>query len=193
VPGRISTTGRGYVPSTTRRTCRAGPGTIKWGVPRTSPPDTAHLTIYTSARYWWSSPQLSPPHSSSYFFSLSSHASTSTPPILGRGRGSRCLLSVFIRHQPRHRPTQWLLHVHEGVSQHARTIVFAIVGRPVRLPGLRHVLPPQPAVLAHGRSREPTDAHRRGYGWKGNKVNIFPQLILVVECPTQIYGLTSLL
>jgi hypothetical protein len=53
--------------------------------------------------------------------------------------------------------------VHEDVSHHARTIVFAVVGRPVRLPGLRHVLPPQPAGLAYGRSREPTNARRRGY------------------------------
>ena len=86
------------------------------------------------------------------------------PPILGRGRGSRRLLPVFVRHQPRHRLAQWLLHVHEDVSHHARTIVFAVVGRPVRLPGLRPVLPPQPAAPAHGRSREPTDARRRGYG-----------------------------
>jgi hypothetical protein len=67
------------------------------------------------------------------------------------------------RHQPRHRLAQWLLHVHGDVSHHARTIVFAIVGRPVHLPGLRLVLPPQPAAPAHGRSREPTDARRRGY------------------------------
>jgi hypothetical protein len=58
---------------------------------------------------------------------------------------------------------QWLLHVHEDVSNHARTIVFVVVGRPVRLPGLHPVLPPQPAAPAHGRSREPTDARRRGY------------------------------
>jgi hypothetical protein len=45
-----------------------------------------------------------------------------------------------------------------------RTIIFTIVGRPVRLPGLRLVLPPQPAALAHGRSHEPTDARRCGYG-----------------------------
>jgi hypothetical protein len=43
------------------------------------------------------------------------------------------------------------------------TIVFAVVGRPVRLSSLRPVLPPQPAAPAHGRSREPTDARRRGY------------------------------
>jgi hypothetical protein len=91
----------------------------------------------------------------------------SAPRILGRGHGSRCLLLVFIRHQPRHRPTQWLLHVHEGVSQHARIIVSTIVGRLVCLPGLRPVLPPQPAASAHGRSREPTDARRRGYGRVG--------------------------
>jgi hypothetical protein len=68
------------------------------------------------------------------------------------------LLPVFVRHQPRHRLAQWLLHVHEYVSHHACTIVFAVVGRPVRLPGLRPILPPQPAAPAHGRSREPTDA-----------------------------------
>jgi hypothetical protein len=41
---------------------------------------------------------------------------------------------------------------------------FRLVGRPVRLPGLRPVLPPQPAALAHGRSRELINARRRGYG-----------------------------
>jgi hypothetical protein len=55
-------------------------------------------------------------------------------PILGRGRRNMRLLPVFIRHQPRHRLVQWLLHVHEDVSHHAGTIVFAVVGRPVRLP-----------------------------------------------------------
>jgi hypothetical protein len=44
-------------------------------------------------------------------------------PILDRGRESKRLLPVFIRHQPRHRPTQWLLHVHKDVSHHARAIV----------------------------------------------------------------------
>jgi hypothetical protein len=47
------------------------------------------------------------------------------------------------------------------------TIVFAVVELPVRLPSLRPVLPPQPAAPAHGRSREPTDARRRGYGRVG--------------------------
>ncbi|PWZ22463.1 hypothetical protein Zm00014a_028102 [Zea mays] len=60
-------------------------------------------------------------------------------------------------------PRMWLLYVHEDVSQHARTIVFAVVGHLVRLPVLRPVLPPQPTALAHGRNREPTDALRRGY------------------------------
>jgi hypothetical protein len=50
------------------------------------------------------------------------------------------------------------------VSHHARTIVFTVVGRLIRLPVLRPVLPPQPAAPTHGRSREPTDAHRREYG-----------------------------
>jgi hypothetical protein len=74
------------------------------------------------------------------------------------------LLLVFVRHQPRHRLAQWLLHVHEDVSHHARTIVFAVAGRPVRLLGLRPVLPLQPTALAHDRSREPTDVRRRWYG-----------------------------
>jgi hypothetical protein len=85
-------------------------------------------------------------------------------PILDRGYRSRRLLPILVRHQPRHRLTQWLLHVHEDVSHHARTIIFAVVGRPIRLPYLRPVLPPQPAAPAHSRSREPTDARRRGYG-----------------------------
>jgi hypothetical protein len=84
-------------------------------------------------------------------------------PILGRGRRSMRLLPVFVQHQARHRLAQWLLHVHEDVSYHARTIVFVVVRRPVRVPGLRPVLPPQPAA-AHGRSREPTDTRRPGYG-----------------------------
>jgi hypothetical protein len=45
-----------------------------------------------------------------------------------------------------------------------RTIIFAIVGRPIHLPCLRPVLPPQPAAPTHGCSHEPTDARRRGYG-----------------------------
>jgi hypothetical protein len=83
--------------------------------------------------------------------------------IIGRGCRSMRLLPVFVRHQPRHLLLQWLLHIHEDVSHHARTIVFAVVGRLDHLPGLRPILPPQPANLAHGRSCEPTDAHRRGY------------------------------
>jgi hypothetical protein len=85
-------------------------------------------------------------------------------PILGRGRRNKRLLPVFVWHQPRHRLVQWLLHVHEDVLHHARTIVFAIVGRPIRLPGLRPALPPQPAASTHGCSRESTDTRRRAYG-----------------------------
>jgi hypothetical protein len=83
--------------------------------------------------------------------------------ILGRGRRSMHLILVFVRHQPRHRLVMWLLHVHEDVSHHAHTIFFIVVGRPVRLPGLRPVLPPQPVAPAHGSSREPTDTRRHGY------------------------------
>jgi hypothetical protein len=63
-------------------------------------------------------------------------------PIIDRGHRSRRLLPVFIRHQPRHRLAQWLLHVHEDVSHHARTIVFAVVGHRVRLSRLRPVFLP---------------------------------------------------
>jgi hypothetical protein len=56
---------------------------------------------------------------------------------------------------------------------HARTIVFVIVGCPVRIPGLRPVLPPQPAAPAYGRSREPTDARWRGYGGVSHAPSFF--------------------
>jgi hypothetical protein len=90
---------------------------------------------------------------------------TSPPrhPILAEGVGA--CVSSRIRSTPVPTPiARWLLNVHEDVSQHARTIVFVVVGCLVRLPGLRPVLPPQPATPANGRSREPTDARRRGYG-----------------------------
>jgi hypothetical protein len=90
--------------------------------------------------------------------------------------GSRHLLPVFVRHQPRHRPAQWLLHVHGYVSQHACTIVFADVGRLVRLARLRPVLPPQSVVPTHGRSREPTNARRRGY----ERLGLAPGICLCV-------------
>jgi hypothetical protein len=64
------------------------------------------------------------------------------------------------------------LYVNEDVSQHACTIVFADVGRPVRLPHLRLVLPPQSAAPTHGRSHEPIDARRRGY----RRVGLAPSL-----------------
>jgi hypothetical protein len=35
--------GQGYDPSTSRRSCRAGPGTTKWVVPRASPSDMTHF------------------------------------------------------------------------------------------------------------------------------------------------------
>jgi hypothetical protein len=68
-------------------------------------------------------------------------------PILDRGHRSRHLLPIFVQYQPRHRLAQWLLYVYEDVSHHARTIVFVVVGRPVRFPGFCPVLPPQPAAL----------------------------------------------
>jgi hypothetical protein len=76
-------------------------------------------------------------------------------PILDRGCRSRHLLLVFVRHQPRHRLVQWLLYVHEDVSHHTRTIIFAVVGRLVHLPCLRPVLPPNllpsPTIAAASR------------------------------------------
>jgi hypothetical protein len=98
-------------------------------------------------------------------FSLLSclHFRTTTFSAEGVGAGASSPY-VFVRHHPRHLLAQWLLHVHKDVSHHVRTIVFVVVGHPVRLPGLCLVLPPQPAAPAHGRSHEPTDARRRGYG-----------------------------
>jgi hypothetical protein len=76
-------------------------------------------------------------------------------PIIGRGRGSKRILPIFVQHQPRHGLAQWLLHVHEYVSRYACTIIFVVVGRLVRLPGLRPVLPPNllppPTVVAASR------------------------------------------
>jgi hypothetical protein len=88
VLGRASTTGQGYGTSTTRRSCRAGPGTIKSGVTQVGPPDTAYLTIYTSTRWWWF--RLSCRHLVRH---PASFLSLLIPPLLGRGRGSRRLLS----------------------------------------------------------------------------------------------------
>jgi hypothetical protein len=161
VSGQARTTSRGYRPSTARRSCRHDPGTIKWAVPRAGSRDTTHLAIYTPHDN--DSPRLNCRHLVRHpasFLSLLMPP-PACHPILGRGR--RHLLPVFVRHQPRHRPKQWLLHVHEDVSQHARTIVFAIVGCPVRLPGLRHVLPPQPVAPAHGCTCEPIDTRRHRY------------------------------
>ena len=50
VLGWAGTTGRGYGPSTTRRSCRVGTDTIKWVVPQAGSSDTTHLAIYTSTR-----------------------------------------------------------------------------------------------------------------------------------------------
>jgi hypothetical protein len=73
------------------------------------------------------------------------HLRTTTFSAEGVGAGAFSPY-VFVRHQPRHRLMQWLLHVHDDILHHACTIVFTVVGRPVRLPGLSPVLPPQPAV-----------------------------------------------
>jgi hypothetical protein len=74
-------------------------------------------------------------------FSLHSCLHLHATPFSAEGVGA-CAPSRIRRHQPRHRLTQCLLHVHEDDSHHARITVFAVVGRPVRLPSLRPVLPP---------------------------------------------------
>jgi hypothetical protein len=89
-------------------------------------------------------------------FSLPACLHHRVTPFSADGVGAGASLPIFVPHQPRHRLA--------GISHHARTIVFVVVGRPVRLPGLRPVLPLQPATPTHGRTREPTDARRTGYG-----------------------------
>ena len=114
------------------------PSTIKWVVPRAGSLHTAYFATTLFAILLLFSPL------SCLHLRATRHRSMRLLPVL--------------------RLAQWLLHVHEDVSYHARTIVFAVVRRPVRLSGLRPVLPPQPAAPAHGRSHEPTDARQRGYG-----------------------------
>jgi hypothetical protein len=101
---QASTTGRGYGPRMARRSCWAGPGTIKWVVPRAG----------RQTRPIW--PSIPPHDNDGHRLSCrhlvrhpASFLSPLMPPplrhtILGRGRESRCLLPVFVRHQPRHRP-----------------------------------------------------------------------------------------
>jgi hypothetical protein len=55
----------------------------------------------------------------------------------------------------------------QGCFTACTTIVFVVVGCPVRLPSLHPVLTPQPAAPTHSHSREPTDAHRHRYGRVG--------------------------
>jgi hypothetical protein len=97
-----------------------------------------------------------------HLFSLLSCLQLCATPFLAEDVGA-CATSPYSLDTSPDTDSQWLLHVHEDVSRHARTIVFAVVGRPVRLSGLRPVFPPQPAAPAHGRSREPINARRRGY------------------------------
>jgi hypothetical protein len=104
-----------------------------------------------------------PPCSLSCFFSLYPHTSASAPSH-SRQRSWEQASPPRIRPTPtRHQPARWLLYV----SQHAHTIVFVAVRRPVRILALCYVLPPQPAAPAHGRSRESTGARRLGYGQVG--------------------------
>jgi hypothetical protein len=58
-------------------------------------------------------------------------------------------------------------------------IVFTVVGRLIRLPGLHSVLPPQPAASTDGHSHELNDARRRGY-WASRSCS-WPFSVRVVE------------
>jgi hypothetical protein len=89
-----------------------------------------------------SSSQLSSPCSSSYFFlSLPSCLRLRATPFLSEGVGADASSSYSSDTNP-----------HSGYCTSTRTfhimrtIVFAVVGRPVRLHGLHPVLPPQPAA-----------------------------------------------
>jgi hypothetical protein len=129
-------------------------------VPRAGSLDTAHLAIYTSGLCLSCHHLVR--HSTSFLSPSCLHLRAT--PFSAKGVGACAPFPYSSDTSPRHRLAQWLLHVHEDVSHHARTIVFAVVRRPVCLPGLRPILPPQPAAPAHGSSCEPTVARRRGYG-----------------------------
>jgi hypothetical protein len=144
VLGRVSTTGRGYDSSTTRCSCRADPDTIKWVMPRSSLPDGPfdHLSIQTIMMVLASVAATS--FAILLLFSLPSYIHPpSRYPFSAEGVGA-CVYSPYSSDTSPDTDTQWLLYVHEDVSQHAHTIVVVVVGRPVRLPGLHPVLPPQP-------------------------------------------------
>jgi hypothetical protein len=91
-------------------------------------------------------------HTDSFLFFR--HAFASAPLILARGRGSRRLLPGFVRHQPRHWPAQWLLHVHEDVSQHIHAPSFSLSSNvpfifpPFALFFLPNILPPPTVATA---------------------------------------------
>jgi hypothetical protein len=133
VSGQASTTGRGYDPSTARCSYQVDPDTMNvscLGPARQTWPIWPSITQHNSH-----DPCLSCHHLVRHSTSFLSPIMPPPPrhPILGRGRRSMRLLPVF-------RLAQWLLHVHEDVPHHARTIVFTVIGRPVRVPSLRPIL-----------------------------------------------------
>jgi hypothetical protein len=77
-------------------------------------------------------------------------------PILSRGRGSRRLLPVFVRHQPRRTSTRMFRSMHAPSFSPSSDVPF--VFPTFALFFLPNLLP------RPGRSREPTDARQRGYG-----------------------------
>jgi hypothetical protein len=95
-----------------------------------------------------------------YFFSLPSWLYLCATPFSAEGVGA-CTSSPYSSDTSLDTDSRSGYCTSTRMFHIMRTIIFAIVGRPVRLPGLRLVLPPQPAALAHGRSHEPTDARRR--------------------------------
>ena len=146
MPDRANTTGQGYGPSTHDARARLAHALLNelcLGPARQTQPIWPSIPPHDN-----DGPRLSCHHLVRHSTSFLSPLMPPPPrhPILGRGRRSRRLLPVFVRHQPQHRLVSWLLHIHKDVSHHACTIVIAVVRRPVRLPGLRPILPPQPAA-----------------------------------------------
>jgi hypothetical protein len=151
VSGRASTTGRGYGPSTARRSCRTSLGAIKWVVSRVGPPNTTHLAI------------LSPPRSPSCLLSsLPLCLCLRATPFSTEGvrEGASSPYSSYTNPTP----TRAAIARPRGRFTACAHHLFAVVGRLVHLPDLHPVLPPQPTAPVHDHSREPTRLVDEGTG-----------------------------
>jgi hypothetical protein len=116
----------------------------------------------SSTTRYWSSPQLPTPHSPSCFFSLSLMPPPPRHPFSAEGVGAGASSPYSSDTSPDTDP-------HSGYCTSTR--MFHSMRAPlflpldvVCLPALHPILPPHPVAPAHGRSHEPTDARRRGYG-----------------------------